>query len=454
MSQYLSCLTLAVLGVLGAAAACASDPEEPNPNGKDEGAPCSEGSECRSLTCRDGKCTAYVAGGNPTDKVKNGAETDVDCGGRAAPACADGKACAVASDCASAICTGGTCRAPSPNDGIKNGDESDVDCGGTKAPKCGTDKPCNGNADCQSDGCSHAKKCAPHPSCTGHFGGDTCGPGETGEPDAKHESCCTTVTNDSGLTIGKYLVTAGRMRAFIERYSGNLKQWAATSPKAWKDEWTEELPSSIEEANELLGPARKRGCSITTDGKGTRTYFLPPFGQDKNDYPQDVLDEKVLNCVPWHLAQALCAFDGGRLPTNNEIQAMISNNGQHDYPWQFHDDSHFEEQGQDDRLVSWYSYTTPNPPADIRKDNTGPLDRSFWVPPPGRRPKGANAIGVQDALGAMLNWVNDEPFTFAWTMSWEEHERKTSTSSWPTQGVPRDREKNGYYAIGARCVFE
>jgi len=49
----------------------------------------------------------------------------------------------------------------------------------------------------------------------------------------------------------------------------------------------------------------------------------------------------------------------------------------------------------------------------------------------------------------MLNRVNDEPFTFAWTMFWEEHERKTSTSTWPTQGVPRGRDKNGYYAIGA-----
>ncbi|HVH44041.1 MAG TPA: SUMF1/EgtB/PvdO family nonheme iron enzyme, partial [Labilithrix sp.] len=409
--------------VLVGTSACSADPAgAPNPNGKDEGAACTEGAECKSLTCNAGKCTAVIAGGNPTDKVKNGGETDVDCGGPAAPKCGDGKTCNTGTDCESAVCTGGKCMAPAPDDKLKNGDESDVDCGGSKAPKCAVDKACTKNEDCSSDACSYAKKCVEYRSCTGHFGGDTCGAGETGEPDAKHENCCTTVTNSDGLKIGKYLITAGRMRAFVERYNGNLQQWAATKPKGWDDAWTSELPASLDEANAALGPEGKKGCSITTDGKGARTYWQPPIGEDKNDFPQDVLDEKALNCFSWHMAQALCAFDGGRIPNNDEIQAMVTNDGEDDYPWQFQDKSTYKPKTADERVVSYYSYHTPNPPADMRKDGTDPLDRTFWIAPPGRRPKGANKIGVQDALGNMLNWVNDDPQYFTWTMSWEEHQ--------------------------------
>src|SRR5207253_2094049 len=44
--------------------------------------------------------------------VKNGNESDVDCGGGCAP-CAVGKRCGAASDCASNACAAGTC-APAP----------------------------------------------------------------------------------------------------------------------------------------------------------------------------------------------------------------------------------------------------------------------------------------------------------------------------------------------------
>jgi len=38
----------------------------------------------------------------------------------------------------------------------------------------------------------------------------------------------------------------------------------------------------------------------------------PKNGADYSDFTQDQLDPKALNCVGWHLVQALCAFDGGR----------------------------------------------------------------------------------------------------------------------------------------------
>ena len=41
--------------------------------------------------------------------MKNGAESDVDCGGAVCPACDNGATCVVESDCASGGCSGGAC---------------------------------------------------------------------------------------------------------------------------------------------------------------------------------------------------------------------------------------------------------------------------------------------------------------------------------------------------------
>jgi len=42
--------------------------------------------------------------------VKNGLETDVDCGGGTCPACASGKVCKASTDCKPGICSSGKCR--------------------------------------------------------------------------------------------------------------------------------------------------------------------------------------------------------------------------------------------------------------------------------------------------------------------------------------------------------
>lgn len=64
------------------------------------------------------------------DGVKNGDETDVDCGGSCNP-CADKLACVLPKDCVSTNCKNGTCI--SCFDGVKNGGEAEIDCGGTSS---------------------------------------------------------------------------------------------------------------------------------------------------------------------------------------------------------------------------------------------------------------------------------------------------------------------------------
>jgi formylglycine-generating enzyme required for sulfatase activity len=454
-----------------AACASAADPiagaeaeATPNPDGAVAGAECTIGFNCRSGICTEGRCAPSTAGASssPTNGAKDGDETDVDCGGSTAGKCAEGKSCEVGGDCASASCAAGKCVAGSPTDGAKNGDETDADCGGAKASKCAVGKGCATHDDCASDACSYEKKCVAYKGCTAHFGGDTCGEGETGTAGAKHESCCTTVDipdrpagQGGAFTIDKYAVTAGRMRAFAERYQGNLKKWASEGPKGWDASLSASLPETMADVDILLGPKGKRGCDVVN--QGGRTYFQAPVGgvaAEKSDFSKDALDEKALNCVPWTLAAAVCAFDGGHLVSASEMQWVFENRGRAGgattYPWQFADKSGYSTTTPDIRLVHRYSYETPNPPAGMRLVNGQyPLDHSFYVAPPGRRPKGANMHGVQDAAGNVMPWVRDARSNFIWTQSWEKHEKNLVASNWAKNADGPD----GYYAIGARCSY-
>jgi hypothetical protein len=92
------------------------------------------------------------------DVIKNGAESDVDCGGGTCPTCGPGKTCNGNVDCAGGACTGGTC-AVSCTDLVKNGTETDVDCGGGGCSACASGKTCAVAGDCASGKCT-AGKCA------------------------------------------------------------------------------------------------------------------------------------------------------------------------------------------------------------------------------------------------------------------------------------------------------
>src|SRR5438132_159576 len=78
-------------------------------------------------------CGNDVGGGDMamtcSDGVRDGDESDVDCGGGCVP-CGAGRTCNGGGDCASGFCTNTVCDAASCSDGTKNGGESDVDCGG------------------------------------------------------------------------------------------------------------------------------------------------------------------------------------------------------------------------------------------------------------------------------------------------------------------------------------
>jgi hypothetical protein len=114
---------------------------------------CNTVADCQSAVCSGTPKRCQVPACN--DSAKNGVETDIDCGGGTCSKCAATKACLAATDCQSSVCTGNVCQNNSCTDTVKNGTETDVDCGGGCAPgtKCGTGKTCAVNGDCQSNSC-------------------------------------------------------------------------------------------------------------------------------------------------------------------------------------------------------------------------------------------------------------------------------------------------------------
>ncbi len=107
------------------------------------------------------------------DSIRNGSESDVDCGG-ACPGCPTGGNCRLNGDCASGVCIAGMCQAPSCFDGLMNGEETGRDCGGDECDACPIGEGCDDGEDCMTMSCADGL-CAP-PGCTdGVMNGDETG---------------------------------------------------------------------------------------------------------------------------------------------------------------------------------------------------------------------------------------------------------------------------------------
>lgn len=418
---------------------------------------CKVASDCASTVCTNDVC----AGPSTTDKLQNGNETDIDCGGGPpASPCATGSKCLEgARDCDSKVCTGNVCQPPRGDDTVMNGDESGVDCGGstTGAKRCAAGLGCNFHEDCASKGCAFDMKCAVGRSCTQQLGGVTCGEGEVGDPAASHESCCVRGALDkSAVTIDKYHVTAGRMRAFVDRVNGDVQTFAK-STTGWNAAWNGLVPSTVAEANVMLGSywtgapndgagaQSKRSCA--PGSFGGHTYWTPKDGDDYSDFSKDELDVKALNCVGWHLARAFCSWEGGRLPTRAELINAYRNGGTTTRPW---GSGAYNENAADNRLNHQFNYGYPNPAGRRLSKDGDALDIAWHVSPPGRFPLGRNANGVEIA-GDLLHWASDSEYLMVYTGSWERHSGGLGTENWKTTWP---NEPNGYYAIGLRCVYE
>lgn len=108
-----------------------------------DGKTCGMDTDCFYGTCANNVCVSCF------DGAMNSTESDIDCGGVCGPTCGVNKKCNSGADCTTGVCNGGTksCAAPTCTDTVKNGTETDVDCGGA-CPKCAAGKMCKVDSDC------------------------------------------------------------------------------------------------------------------------------------------------------------------------------------------------------------------------------------------------------------------------------------------------------------------
>jgi hypothetical protein len=128
------------------------DRYEPNPDAAKKDS-LSIGISIHLRPCETGRCSTAAPANTCRDRVKDGDETDIDCGGSCQP-CWDAKACTAPSDCFSNACVAGTCTVATCSDGVRDAYESDVDCGSTCAA-CAVGRACAADSDCASGSCDN-----------------------------------------------------------------------------------------------------------------------------------------------------------------------------------------------------------------------------------------------------------------------------------------------------------
>jgi hypothetical protein len=308
-----------------------------------------------------------------------------------------------------------------------------------------------------------------------HHGGDTCGPADA------QGDCCETIdvprpeAQGGAYKLDKYVVTAGRMRAFVERTGGNIRGWMqAHRPEWFREDWDKYLPTTLDDPEDgntgfdgvyqQLGPFRfvstgaeqpaNRGCDV--EGPGARTYWVPEAindrWEDRQRYSKDDLDEKALVCVTQYMIGAFCAWDGGRLPAPAEISYAYTGGENRLFPWgntpgqQGYSDAYdsADDAGPAPATSSYanHGYNWWSPAQRI--DN----DYSVYIAPPGRFPAGNGKFGHADLAHLVLewtsNWQNGSASLF-WTGSWESA-HPTSNTTTALNALAK------YYATGARCA--
>ncbi|HEY6728284.1 MAG TPA: hypothetical protein VI197_29945, partial [Polyangiaceae bacterium] len=101
------------------------------------------------------------APGTCDDGLRGGNETGIDCGGDCAP-CEVGGTCQTSEDCDGGICLDGVCVTDPCSDTSKNGAETDIDCGGSQCAPCSEGRACLRHEDCEQGVCTDERCQPPH----------------------------------------------------------------------------------------------------------------------------------------------------------------------------------------------------------------------------------------------------------------------------------------------------
>jgi len=252
------------------------------------------------------------------------------------------------------------------------------------------------------------------------------------------------------------------MRAFLEDVGYDVKGWIAANRPAWwagsgTSTWDDMLPVSKDDFVFKMTDGGS-GCYVgaTAAQSGAPAYFVPGadlarvVGGAARVYTQDELDTKVMNCFRAPLFHALCAYDGGRLPSRDEwIAARTDAAGVvRPYPW----GTNGAEADRVARASYNFDYAWPRAPG------ANDADKGGFLPAPGRFPLGAGPYGHADLLGAVENMgarvvgagpgvTGDGWFQF----SFQEPEQASHPYGQQSVGFGSGAYRN-HWAVGARCV--
>jgi len=237
-----------------------------------------------------------------------------------------------------------------------------------------------------------AGTCGSPPSCSGL--GNTCGANGT-------DNCCSSPAvpggsfnrnNDgnypatlSSFRLDRYEITVGRFRKFAAAYSQSMiVSGAGKNPNnpndpGWNTGWNASLPV---DAVALKASVK---CSSGHENANYETW-TDAMGSN---------EVRPINCLDWFVANAVCAWDGGRLPTEAEWNyAAAGGNEQRDYPWGS------EVPGANAILAVYGCY--------FGSIFTGACtDVATNIAPVGSAPAGNGKWGQADLAGNMMEWVAD-----------------------------------------------
>jgi formylglycine-generating enzyme required for sulfatase activity len=186
----------------------------------------------------------------------------------------------------------------------------------------------------------------------------------------------TYVATISSFHFDKYDVTVGRFRAFLAAYPGSIPAAGAgknpndPNDPGWNTSWNALMPATSADLSAVL--------PVDTEGQ-TGTWTDTPGANET----------RPIGTVTWFEANAFCAWDGGRLPTEAEWNyAAAGGNEQRVYPWSTPPTSTTVDQ----------TYADYNP-AD---DGPGAMD-----PVGSQSPKGDGKWGQSDLVGNIWQWMYD-----------------------------------------------
>ncbi|WP_437494964.1 formylglycine-generating enzyme family protein [Sorangium sp. So ce1014] len=184
----------------------------------------------------------------------------------------------------------------------------------------------------------------------------------------------------SSFLLDRFEVTVGRFRRFVEVHpESRPAAGAGAHPRidgsGWDPDWDSNLPA---DAAALVAAAKCHDTyQMWTDEAADREH-------------------RPMNCMSWYVAFALCAWDGGRLPTEAEWNyAAAGGPEQRVYPWSIPPES----ATIDSSYAAHYCRGEVDGSNDCMLNDIQPVGS--------RSPKGDGRWGQADLAGSLWEWGLD-----------------------------------------------